>query len=400
VRRLLVLIALASGCAGVGLTGGDHDLGTGTGCASQDDCPDGSVCAPSTVGAARGTCSTPSSMHCASCASDSDCDSPTARCLQGPGDAEPACHLDCSLSYLVCPANYNCSTVIDGDAMRQLCLPMSNLCAPANGGACSGATMQACSRTNPSGTCTGHRTCMNGTFGPCDAPEPSPLPHCGDSAPAGCTEQPSAAALSTPTDCGRCGNACPGVTSTTADTACSDPSMGTCGISCRDDNYDLDGNAANGCEAPDSDSANHIQSAPTAFAGTDCNDSDSQNSFSGHLLSDTRAHLNPPVAGFEAAVGAAPHWFSVYSSGGTLCEDDFSVTLTTSGGPDVPCYQATIVTDKITDSVLVTGNGSGTISGTSGSYSDGSTILFEIRKTCSIGSVGDADVAYTVSYHL
>jgi len=106
------------------------------------------------------------------------------------------------------------------------------------------------------------------------------------------------------------------------------------------------------------------------------------------------------VAGFEATVGAAPHWFSVYSSGGTLCEDDYSLTLTTSGGPDVPCYQATIVTDKISNSVLVTGNGSATISGTSGSYSDGSTILFEIRKTCSTASVGDADVTYTVSYHL
>jgi hypothetical protein len=118
------------------------------------------------------------------------------------------------------------------------------------------------------------------------------------------------------------------------------------------------------------------------------------------MVSDTRNHLNPTVLGFLAADGAAPHWYSVFSSGGTFCEDDFSMTLTTSGGPNVPCYVATILTDKTSNSVTVTGNGSGTVTGGSGSYSDNSTIYFRVEKTCSTIAVGGADVMYTLSYHL
>jgi hypothetical protein len=280
---------------------------------------------------------------------------------------------------------------------------MSNLCGTTAGGSCTGGEMQPCSRTSAAGTCVGHRTCVNGTFGPCDAQDPAPLAHCGDPAPAGCTLMPSMAALSTATDCGKCGNACPGVTSSTAETACTDPATATCGISCRGDNYDLDGDPSNGCEVPDADAANHLQTMPTKFANTDCNDGDSQNSFSGHILSDLRTHTDPAVVGFDPVTGAAPHFFSVFSSGGTFCQDDYSLTFTTSGGSDVPCYQATIITDKVINTVYVSGNQSGTISGGAGSYSDGTTIIFKIQKNCSTASVpssGGADVSYTVSYHL
>jgi hypothetical protein len=396
--RWLALIALSS-CAGGALPIASPDLG-GVGCGAQDDCADGTVCMPATVGAVRGACVQPSNMHCASCAADSDCGSPTARCFEAPGDSDPACHLDCSLSYLACPPDYNCSPVLDGAGTRMLCLPMSNRCGLANGGTCTGTEMQPCSKSNPAGTCVGHRACVNGTFAPCDALDPVPLASCGAVAPAGCTLMPSPAALATASDCGQCGNACPGVAAATAEAACVDPANAVCGISCRGDNYDIDGDAANGCEVADADPGDHLQSTATKFPDTDCNDSTSQNTFSGQLLSDTRTHADPAVIAFDPVTGAAPHFFSVYSSGGTLCEDDYSLTFTTTGGADVPCYQASIETDKIVSTVYITGNASGTISGGAGSYSDGTTIVFKIEKTCSTVSVGDADVSFTVSYHL
>jgi hypothetical protein len=394
VRALLSLLLFA--CGPLPATGGG-DLGRSPGvCLEQRDCPDGTLCQPATPGAATGTCKPPSQRHCATCVSDGDCGA-DGLCFQAPGDSAAACHIDCSLSFLTCPSDYNCSSVLWGDGgMRQVCLPVNNHCLDMNGGSCAAGETQPCTRANSAGTCTGVRACMNGQLGACSAPEPLFLDHCGDPPPAGCSELPSAAALSTPTDCGACGNACPGVSSTTADAACTDA---TCGISCRGDHYDIDGSAANGCEAADLQAGNHDQTTPSPFPNTSCDDSSSQNSFSGHLLSDTRVHTNPTVSAFNPAAGAAPHWYQVHSSGG-LCTDDYSVTLTTTGGPAVPCYAATIITDKITDKVTVTGAGSNTISGSGGSYSDGSTIYFKVEKTCSTMSVGDADVSYTVSYHL
>jgi hypothetical protein len=98
-------------------------------------------------------------------------------------------------------------------------------------------------------------------------------------------------------------------------------------------------------------------------------------------------------------VGAAPHWFSVFSTGG-VCQDDYALTLTTTGGGNVPCYVATIITDKTINSVTTTGSGTASTSGGVGSYSDNSTIYFKVEKICSTSSVGDANVMYTVSYHL
>jgi hypothetical protein len=395
----LALGCLLAGCASATLPGA-NDLGRappGT-CAQQDDCPDGSVCLPGSALATTGTCNAPSTFHCATCVSDADCGA-AGRCLQAPGDDVRACHVDCSLSYLACPTDYNCSPVLDGTTTRQLCLPVSNHCANASGGTCAAGTSQPCTRQNSAGTCTGTRTCMGGQLGPCGAPEPAFLPSCSASPPPGCNELPSTAALATATDCGACGNACPGIGATTADAACIDPQTRSCGITCRGDNYDLDGNAANGCEVPDPSPSNHDQSTAISFPQTDCSDSTSANTFSGQLLSDTRGHVNPSVTGFLSDVGAAPHWYSVLDTGG-VCVNDFALTLTTSGGANIPCYVATIITDKTLASVTTTGAGTASTSGGPSSYSDNSTVYFKVEKICSTNSVGRANVMYTVTYHL
>src|SRR5438270_584732 len=81
------------------------------------------------------------------------------------------------------------------------------------------------------------------------------------------------AALPGSSDCGACGNACPRVAPSTADAACLDSATRTCGISCRGDNYDVDGDPADGCEVADPDPGNHDQASAHSFPATDCSDS-------------------------------------------------------------------------------------------------------------------------------
>jgi hypothetical protein len=394
----MLLLLLACGAAIRPL--GEPDFGVAPGrCNSQDDCENGTVCEPSPLGATSGTCVIPSQRHCAACASDSDCGA-DGLCFQAPGDIAPACHVDCSLSYLACPDGYHCASVLYQSGARQVCLPVENVCANAVGSACQPGETQPCTRTSVAGSCTGVRTCFQGQLTTCMAPEPAFLDNCNASPTPGCTELPSQTALAQPTDCGACGHACPGGSSATADPACVDAATMTCGISCRGDNYDVNGDAADGCEVADPQPGNHDMSTATAFPSTDCNDGSSQNSFTGHIVADTRLHTNPAESGFNVAFGDAPHWYSVFSSGGTFCTDDFALTLTTTGGPNVPCFTATIVTDNTSTAVTATGAGTASTSGGQGSYSDNSTIYFRVEKTCSTMSVGGADVAYTVSYHL
>jgi hypothetical protein len=396
-----LVLVLAAACSATSASWSAADLAIEPGtCAGQDDCAAGSVCQPASLGALVGACQPPSTRHCANCAADADCGA-NGLCFQAPGDVAPACHIDCSLSYLACPTGYNCLPVLHGDAGQiQVCVPVDNQCAHASGGSCTSGETQPCTVSNDAGTCTGERVCASGQFGPCNAAQPALRPSCDAPTPAGCTELPAPAALATPGNCGACGNACPTVASGTADAACIDPTNSTCGISCRDDNYDINGDPADGCEVPDPDPGNHDQTSATAFPSTTCSDSTSQNTFGGVILSDTRVHTNPTVNGFVARAGAAPHWFSVYDSGGLTCTDDYAMTFMTSGGPAVPCYVATIITDKTSNTVTVTGAGSATVSGGAGSYTDNSTVYFKVEKTCSTTSIGDADVTYSVNYHL
>jgi hypothetical protein len=173
-------------------------------------------------------------------------------------------------------------------------------------------------------------------------------------------------------------------------------------MSCQGDNYDVNNNPNDGCERAHGSTPGHSQGSATARGNTDCNDGDSQDTITGVILSDSRVH-SPGVTGFNTTVGAAPDWWSRYDQGNPscflcFCTDDYSITFTTSGGGNTPCYQLTFYTDNTTNSVTVTGNGSATMSGGSGSYTDGSTVYFEVQKICSL-PVQEA-VNYAISYHL
>lgn len=208
---------------------------------------------------------------------------------------------------------------------------------------------------------------------------------------AGCTP------LTTVTNCGACDHVCPGYQKPNTNVTCT--SQGTCTFSCQGNNYDVDADPANGCEQNDPvfpSGPGHTMGTAYPLGSKSC--SDPESTFSGVILSDQRTHEIPAVENFNVATGAAPDFWVVNATGG-LCEDDVSATITTSGGGNSNCYRLSFIPDNgITQSVVVNGHGTATISGGPGSYHDGDKIYFKIEKTCST-SISEA-VSYQVTYHL
>jgi hypothetical protein len=432
------------------------------GCKGQPDCaglPGGLFCAPKKAGSSDGFCVPPSGKHCASCRSDSDCGSLSEACIQAPSDIAPACHIDCSLSAAACPSDYECLDVPSaptgadmGASSRKLCLPKAKLCLDSLGGFCDRVSLpQTCWRENDAGACTGQRTCLpGGRYDRCGATTPQ-YKRCGDMDPPGCmlklaadaatsklhcgrcgnacgasedccsgTCKPldtgsdcgacgrscgggtgccsgSCTALNTVSNCGRCGNACPGLGSSSSDVFCDGGSL-SCNMTCRGDNYDIDGAMSNGCEILDQIPPGHTQPTAASRGSKDCYDGASQDNFSSIVPSDKRVHINPPVASFSGTVGAAPDWWVVRADGGTFCVNDYLVSFSTRGGIGSPCYRLSIFTNKKSDSLTLPGNSFGSMSSGASSYSGGSDIYFLIEKVCS--TPGPENVGYTVDYHL
>lgn len=443
-------------CKPVGSGGGSICVGP---CRSQADCaalPGGLFCAPKAVGDKEGYCIPPSALHCATCDKDADCGTLTERCSQMAGDIAPACHVDCSLSATACPTDYECVSVDEPGppaVSRKLCAPKLKVCLDALGGFCDRVALpQSCRRDNVAGSCVGQRVCLaGGRYDKCAAMAPQ-YKRCGDMDPPGCMLRlaPDAAttklncgmcgkacaanedccggsckAINTATDCGACGkacaagsdccsgscttlntvsncgscgNICPGQGLTNNDVFC-DAMSRSCGMTCRGDNYDIDTNAGNGCEVLDVTPPGHSQPTASSRGSKPCSDTASADTFGSGVPSDKRAHINPPVDSFSGTVGAAPDWWTVHGDGGTFCLDDYRVTFTTmGGGSGMSCYMLTFITNRLTDQITVSGSSWNTISGGSGSYSDGSDIYFKIEKTCSTAK--PENVTYTVDYHL
>ncbi len=195
------------------------------------------------------------------------------------------------------------------------------------------------------------------------------------------------------TNCGGCGQVCGGFNGSTDDAFCV---SALCGMSCRGENYDVDNNPANGCEAPDSPTGNHTQITATNQGSKTCNDSDTF-SFIGRMVNDSRTHTNPAVTGFDVTTGSAPDWNRISATGGTFCTDDVSATLTVTGSTTPTCYKLYVVTDVGTYTCQTNGSGLCTITQGSGSYHDNTTIFLRIERTCTVPP--PQSVNYTVGGH-
>ncbi len=207
----------------------------------------------------------------------------------------------------------------------------------------------------------------------------------------------SCGSVTTADHCGACDNACPGLGRDTGDAVCADPGSKRCDLTCRGENYDVDRDPGNGCEQLHT-GPGHTRSTATDRGSKSCSDLTSKDAVTASLFSDSRLHTNPSVEDFSGTLGTAPDYFKVQATGGIGCVNDYSVTFETHGGGATECYRCTLITDKTTDSVTISGAGSKAISGGAGSYSGDTPIYFKVEKTCPL-PVQEA-VAYKISYHL
>ena len=194
-------------------------------------------------------------------------------------------------------------------------------------------------------------------------------------------------------NCGGCRLAC------AAGCACA---ASTCscggGLTCSGASYDVDGLAADGCEVADDTVAGHAQATPTLAPPQGCSDSVFGTLTGGRIVSDARVH-SPAPQGFDATTGSSSDWWGVRGTGGSLCADNFAVTLTTSGGSSAVCYRLTVITDRTTASGDVSGSGSVVVSNLGlGLYTDNTIITFHVEKTCT--TTVRENVSYTLSFHL
>jgi hypothetical protein len=277
------------------------------------------------------------------------------------------------------------------EAEAGVCDPSKKLCAgtcvaisaPAFG--CGDSTCAPCYIPNGLAACNSGKC----TVGSCD----TGFRDCDGDVANGCEVN----ANTDPANCGACGHACPGLGLATADIQCVNPETQQCGMTCRGENYDVNSDPTDGCEQIHPTPPGHSQAQAASRGSWGCSDN-SIDTFSGLLLSDSRVHSNPTVTSFDDVVGSAPDYWTVQPAGGLLCTDDYEIWFSTSGGGTTPCYQLSIVTSAKTQSITVSGNGSGSVSSGSGSYTDGTPIYFEIKKVCSL-PIQEA-VTYQVSYHL
>jgi hypothetical protein len=305
------------------------------------------------------------------------------------GKCVPSDVTNCGVCGHACPPNSVCS--------NGTCLSAVTCSDQVQNGAetdvdCGGPTCPKCAQGKK---CSVASDCQSGicTGGICTCPDC--LTDCSMVAPPGCVATYCPGATSTPTNCGTCGNVCPGYQQPNDNVTCQGGSI--CTFTCQGEHYDLDNDPANGCERTDPVQGNHIQQSAVPLGSVSCNDSP-LSTFSGVILSDRRVHENPAIPGFDAASGSAPDWYSVVASGGAFCSDDIVATITTTGGSASLCYKLTVITDQHTYSTAVSGNGSASISHAGNQYSDGSPIFFKVEKTCSTAII--EAVNYTVSYHL
>jgi len=192
-------------------------------------------------------------------------------------------------------------------------------------------------------------------------------------------------------NCGGCGVVC--------GTSCAGGVCAGSTLTCGETTYDANGLASDGCEVVDDSVAGHTQATARARPSQGCSDTTLGTINGVRIPSDARPH-SPAPQGFVATVGAAPDWYSVLATGGTFCANNYGVTVVTSGGSSAgSCYVVTLLTDRTSVSMAVSGSGSNTMSSTAfGLYTENTTVYLRVEKVCTLPL--QESVEYTLSYHL
>lgn len=168
---------------------------------------------------------------------------------------------------------------------------------------------------------------------------------------------------------------------------------------CAGSYYDVNGMTQDGCETPDDTLAGYSQSTATPRGSQGCSDTTRGTISGGRIVSDGRVHM-PEPPGYVAATRSVPDWYSVRAIGGSLCANNYGITVTTSGGTSSgQCYQVTFLTDRVSPSMTVSGNGTNTMSsGALGLYTENSTVYFRVERICSLAT--GENVSYSLTFNL
>ncbi len=201
--------------------------------------------------------------------------------------------------------------------------------------------------------------------------------------------------ITTVQNCGSCGHVCPGYGLTSADATCFNE---TCSLTCKGDNYDVDGDPSNGCEQTYT-GGGHTKDENVAISlGNMSSCASSAVTPASTIYSDARIHTNPQVLAFNVATGAAPQWWVVNATGDGFCGNDLDVTLNMTGATG-NCYKLTVLAnDGVKTWTAQTSGGVAHIHEDAGAYASGTQVFFKVEKTCS-SSVREA-ASYTITYHL
>jgi hypothetical protein len=204
---------------------------------------------------------------------------------------------------------------------------------------------------------------------------------------------------------------CPYATATGVSGVSCDTTTHLCVITCAGDNYDVNGVLSDGCEVANPCPVGngtqlcpveHQTSSATNLGSFDCNDSDSAQNDTGGVPSDDRTHTNPAVVAFDGTAGAAPTVFTLFGSGGALCEDDLNLNLQMTKSSHLACYSlvAQVVGGKTYTCAQTDATGLCQITNGSVSYSDGSTIYITVAKVDSCPATETDDATFTITGHL
>lgn len=202
--------------------------------------------------------------------------------------------------------------------------------------------------------------------------------------------------LGLPNSCGTCTDVCPGNDDDRSERICANR---TCGVACKADHYDVDGQAANGCEVTD-DLPLHA-TAETAKQLGEVDDCDGSGGTENAVLpSDGRKHLAPP----EDRSQGVPDFYSVTMNDTWSCQLDPYVRVDAAAMPASVTLEVKLTYTcaagggPFSETFTVSGGSSAetTMSVDCDTGSESGTLLIEVRKTN-----GDTHTKeqYTLIYH-
>lgn len=196
-------------------------------------------------------------------------------------------------------------------------------------------------------------------------------------------------------NCGACGVACPAYPQTEPDCG-----AGACGFDCTGEFYDVDGEAANGCETEDSPTGNHsLAQARNEGVVTGCDKGAFTEQIIGHIPSDRHRHPALPIRSNHTV----EDWYAITPQA-EGCEPDLDFRFITSGGTrSGQCFQATFFTNQNSYSLQTTGSGVVTLGPKSNAYTTPSTIYVKVEKLTDepgCDAARNEDVLYIINYHL